>query len=139
MWDTSDYDYYERLRSLNYPETNAILLCYSIDDFSSFKNIYNLSLDLKKNFPSTPVVLVANKKDLRGDYELIQKLGKLNTRPYVTRDQGENLAKDIGAYGFIECSAKNFEGVLPVFELATKAALNHIKSQNKRSSCCILL
>lgn len=58
----------------------------------------------------------------------------------IEKEQGENLAKKIGAYGFYECSAKNNEGVIEMFEAATKAALNNIKSKNKvEKTCCLLL
>ncbi len=59
LWDTSGQDYYERLRSLNYPETNVILICYSIDNYDSFQSVAHKWLqELTGLFPHTPVILV---------------------------------------------------------------------------------
>jgi Ras family protein A len=59
LWDTSGQDYYERIRSLNYPETNAILMCYSIDNIDSFTNIALKWYDeLREHFAKTPIILV---------------------------------------------------------------------------------
>lgn len=55
--------------------------------------------------------------------------------------QGEEVRKKIGAYKYLECSARTNEGVREVFEAATRAAL--LKAQKgkggrKKGSCLIL-
>jgi len=50
----------------------------------------------------------------------------------LTRDSGQNVANEIKAFAFLECSAKTKEGVRDVFEAAVKAT----KRDNKQ---CILL
>jgi GTPase SAR1 family protein len=48
------------------------------------------------------------------------------------------VAQTIGAYKFLECSARNNEGVKEVFEHATRAAL--MKKGNKtKAKLCMLL
>ena len=56
--------------------------------------------------------------------------------------QGEEVKKRIGAVKYIECSAKNGDGVREVFEHATRAALTNNKkgrSGKKKGSKCIVL
>lgn len=54
--------------------------------------------------------------------------------------QGEEIRKKIGAYKYLECSAKTNEGVREVFEHATRAALLSRKGPGARhkKGCMIL-
>jgi Ras family protein A len=59
------------------------------------------------------------------------------------QSQGEEVKKRIGAVKYIECSAKNGDGVREVFEHATRAALTNTKGKRggkgRKSSKCVLL
>ena len=39
LWDTAGQEDYDRLRPLSYPDTDVILMCYSIDNPDSLENI----------------------------------------------------------------------------------------------------
>ncbi|KAH7986678.1 hypothetical protein HPB52_024806 [Rhipicephalus sanguineus] len=68
LWDTAGQEDYDRLRPLSYPDTDVILMCFSIDSPDSLENILEKWHPEVKHFcPSVPIVLVANKKDLRSD------------------------------------------------------------------------
>lgn len=54
------------------------------------------------------------------------------------RTQGEEVRKKIGAYKYLECSARTNEGVREVFEHATRAALLSRKSSKPHKKCLIL-
>lgn len=54
----------------------------------------------------------------------------------VRTEQGRAMADKIGAYAYLECSAKTKEGVRAVFETATRAALHSKKSSKSR---CLVL
>ena len=50
---------YERLRPLSYPDTNVILLCYSIDNPDSLSNIAELwHPEIRYYCANTPIILV---------------------------------------------------------------------------------
>ena len=51
--------------------------------------------------------------------------------------QGEDIRKKIGAYKYLECSAKTNEGVREVFEHATRAALLS-RTRKEKKRCMIL-
>jgi len=58
----------------------------------------------------------------------------------VFMEDGEEMAKSIGAMGFVECSAKYRIGVRTVFEMAAKLAISHrLKRHHSNSSSCNIL
>jgi len=66
LWDTAGQEDYDRLRPLSYPDTDVILMCFSIDSPDSLQNIPEKWVPEVKHFcPNVPIVLVGNKKDLR--------------------------------------------------------------------------
>lgn len=52
-------------------------------------------------------------------------------------EDGRDMANRIGAFGYMECSAKTKDGVREVFEMATRAALQ--ARRGKKSNKCNLL
>ena len=74
-------------------------------------------------FPIAPIVLVGNKKDLRKDKNVIDELAKRGQQP-ITVEDGHAMAQKIGAYAYLECSAKFNDGVKKVFDTATHVVMN---------------
>lgn len=136
LWDTAGQEDYDRLRPLSYPDTDVILMCFSIDSPDSLENILEKWNPEVRHFcPNVPIVLVGNKKDLRHDPGTIKELAKMKQEP-VKPEEGRAMADKIGAFGYLECSAKTKEGVREVFEMATRAALQVKKKKKKK---CALL
>lgn len=75
LWDTAGQDDYDRLRPLSYPNSDVVIICYSIDMPSSLTNVVDKWLPEVRYFckPNVPVILVGNKKDLRDQFILDQK------------------------------------------------------------------
>lgn len=136
LWDTAGQEDYDRLRPLSYPDTDVILMCFSIDSPDSLENIPEKWTPEVKHFcPNVPIILVGNKRDLRNDNAIIQELQKMKQEP-VKQEEGRSMSDKIGAFDYLECSAKTKDGVREVFETATRAALEVKKYGKKR---CVLL
>ena len=84
-----------------------------------------------------PILLVALKKDLRGDPVAQEEMRKRSQR-FVSEHDGESAAREIGARKYLECSSLTGEGVDDVFEAATRAALLTFE-KGEGGGCCIIL
>ena len=136
LWDTAGQEDYDRLRPLSYPDTDVILMCFSIDSPDSLENIPEKWTPEVRHFcPNVPIILVGNKKDLRNDENTKRELMKMKQEP-VRPEEGRAMAEKINAYSYLECSAKTKEGVREVFETATRAAL---QTKKKKKGGCIVL
>lgn len=102
LWDTAGQEDYDRLRPLSYPDTDVILMCFSIDSPDSLENIPEKWTPEVRHFcPAVPIILVGNKKDLRTDQLTIKELAKMKQRP-VSCEEGRAMAEKINAYGYLE-------------------------------------
>lgn len=122
LWDTAGQEEYDRLRPLSYPESDVILIVFSIDFPVSLGNVQDKWYPEVAHFcEGTPLILVGTKTDLRRDEQTRRMLAAQGTAP-VTPEQGAGVAKEIGAK-YIECSAKTGNGVQEVFNLALKESM----------------
>ncbi|KAH8849613.1 Rho-related GTP-binding protein isoform 1 [Schistosoma japonicum] len=136
LWDTAGQEDYDRLRPLSYPDTDVILMCFSIDSTDSLDNIIEKWYPEVEHFcPNVPIILVGNKQDLRNDERAHHELAKAR-QELVKYEEGRLMADRINAYVYLECSAKTKEGVRKVFETATRAALS---TKHKRKKVCELI
>jgi GTPase SAR1 family protein len=65
--------------------------------------------EISHHAPNVPVILVGTKLDLREDRDTIEKLREKRMAP-TTYQQGLQMAKDIGAVKYLECSALTQKG-----------------------------
>ena len=137
LFDTAGQEDFDRLRPLSYPDTNIVLMCFSVDNPTSIGSVVEKWMPEVRHFcGKCPVILVACKMDLRTDERVISKLKTQNEKP-VTTDYGKKVADQIKADAYMECSAKTREGVPELFVAA--ARLSYKKHGNKKSSSCILI
>ncbi|KAJ2047882.1 hypothetical protein GGI03_008492, partial [Coemansia sp. RSA 2337] len=113
------------------------------DSPDSLHNVYDKwHPEAEQNSPNSPVVLVALKLDLRDNENTRRELAGYQEVP-VTREQGEAMARRIGAVSYIECSSIQNFNVRQVFEVAARHALRSDGRRPNRpssnGSCCVIL
>jgi len=137
LWDTAGQEDYDRLRPLSYPDTDVLLVCFSIANPDSLSNVTEKWQSEIMHFcPKVPIILVGTKKDLRYDPTTMEELSEMKLKP-VSTEQGQHIASVIGARAYHECSARTREGVREVFESAALATIRK-QSMHIRKGCAIL-
>ncbi|KAF2219100.1 protein rho1 [Elsinoe ampelina] len=117
LWDTAGQEEYDRLRPLSYPETDLLFVCFAIDCPNSLENVMDKWYPEVLHFcPTTPVILVGLKSDLRNKRTCIELLKTQGLTP-VTTAQASSVAKKMGAM-YMECSSKEMIGVHEIFDRA---------------------
>jgi len=83
--------------------------------------------------------LFGTKCDLKDDKEIVDKLAKEGQSP-ISQSQGENMAREIKAIGYMECSALTQKGLKNVFDEAIKAVVFPPKKKGKgRKGDCLMM
>ena len=107
---------YDRLRPLSYPQTDVFLVCFSVTSPASFENVKEKWFpEVHHHCPGVPCLIVGTQVDLRDDPQVIEKLARQKQRP-VAMEQGERLARELGAVKYVECSALTQKGLKNVFD-----------------------
>lgn len=136
LWDTAGQEEFDRLRSLSYDDTHAIMLCFSVESKDSLENIESKWInEVAENCPNVKLVLVALKCDLRenadeegeGEGEPVAGGAK---KELINYNQGLEVARRINALRYLECSAMRNRGVNEAFTEAARVALS-VKSSAK--------
>ena len=132
LWDTAGQEDYDRLRPLSYPGTDVFLVCYAMDLRSSFVNIKEKWIpEITHHCPKVPYILVATKSDLR-------QHGVNKELELISTEEGEKLAKEIKANGFIECSALTQENLKQTFDEAIHCVIKPPKKKKRIKNCVLL-
>lgn len=130
---------YRNLRSVFYRDTDIILMCFSVDRPDSQQNILDFWVpEIKVFCPTVPIILVATKIELRGDEAIKKKLTTPGNEP-INTTEGKALAASIGAYAYLECSAKTKEGVDTALEIISQCALNEKRRRKRHYRRCRIL
>lgn len=88
--------------------------------------------------PNVPIILVGTKLDLREDNETINKLRERRMQP-VSYPQGNQMAREIGATRYLECSALTQKGLKGVFDEAIRSVLAPAPVKSRKKNSCIIL
>ncbi|KAG2383107.1 hypothetical protein C9374_004444 [Naegleria lovaniensis] len=138
FWDTAGPEEYDRLRPLSYPNTDVFYLTFSINSYSSFKNIPEKWIpELRRYCCNVPIILVGTKTDLRQDPVSRKTALVLREEKPITYEQGELMSRHTGCIAYIEVSALKKEGINGLDELALKSICVS-KSQYKPPKKCYL-
>lgn len=140
-----------------YPETDVIILCFSVVRPDSMENVKTKWIpELKKYLPNTPIILVGTQCDLRGASSSTTNSNNINTnisidsnnsndkatfntnnnsnnceKKFTTLKDGEELKNKINAFKYIECSALTQHNIVEVFD---SCILAHIQSKQPKKN-----
>jgi len=124
LWDTAGQEEYDRLRPLSYRNTDIFLVVFSVDSEASYSNVKTKWVpELKHYSPDIPYVLVATKVDLRQ-----------SNQNAMSGAKGQQLANEIGALAYLECSARTNTNVKGVFDKALEILLTPKGASNSSGS-----
>lgn len=132
LWDTAGQEEYERLRPFSYSKADVILIGFAVNDRESLVNARTKWAEEALRYcPNAPIILIGLKKDLR-------LLGPTDPqfKNLVSYEDAQQVARQIGAKKFLECSALTGEGVDDVFELATRTSL--LVNKEPGQQCCAI-
>lgn len=116
LFDTAGQEDYDRLRPLSYPQTDVFLVCFSVTSPASFENVREKWFpEVHHHCPGVPCLIVGTQVDLRDDNSVREKLAKQKMAP-VRREDGERMAKELGAVKYVECSALTQYKLKDVFD-----------------------
>ncbi len=84
------------------------------------------------------LVLVGTKKDLETDDKALQRLKERN-QTLVTKEEGEERAKKIGAVAYIEISSLTGENILKVLEIMLETLYGQQNQHKTQKNKCRLM
>ncbi|KAK4949780.1 Rho GTPase [Elasticomyces elasticus] len=141
LWDTAGQEEFDRLRSLSYDDTQAIMLCFSVDNRGSLENVGTKWIaEINEHCPGVKIVLCALKCDLREEHEKEDdEATAAPSRPMIQYNEGLEVARKIGALRYLECSAMRNRGVNEAFTEAARVALQVKPARSKEDSKCTVM
>ena len=127
---------------LSYPETSVFLVAYSVVMPESQKNAEVKWIpEIRHSCPRAPFIIVGTQTDLRENEAVRIKLQK-RKQHVLTPEDGERMARRMGADSYIECSSLTKMGLKDVFDEAILAYLEpkNIKPERcRRKMHCVIL
>ena len=135
IWDSPGGEEYDRLRPLSYRGTDVFIICFSITSPKSFENVKaKWVIEIKDHCPNVPFLLVGTKIDLREDTTTTSALSERGLA-VISYQQGSQLANEIGAIKYMECSSLNQIGLKELFEETIRAVP---PKEAKKSKCSLM-
>jgi small GTP-binding protein len=129
----------ENIHMLGYHNVDIFLICFSIEDSMSYDSVQTKLVPELTMYCKDPVyILVGNKIDLRDHPETIQYPYYSHQENPITKEQGETLARKIGASNYCECSALNNIGIQEVFDIAITVATENQSRRASEKSCILI-
>lgn len=129
IWDTAGQEEFDKLRTLSYPQTDVFLICYAIDNLTSFNSAKSKWIKEVRKMKGN-VVLVGCKSDTRSN--------KISNGDTVSEYNGKELARKNGIE-YMECSVNENKNVNEVFKKCVEVCVEKKKVRTRwwRRLCCL--
>jgi len=139
LLDTGGQDDFDAVRPQTYTGADLIVICFSVISPISFEHVKAKWLPEIQNASSqAPIVLLATKKDLRTDKDILERLSSKGFSP-ITQAQGKSLAKDIGALRYLEVCTTNQDEVISVLENSLQVLMKKSSKNKSESGGCLIV
>lgn len=129
--DTAGQEDFDKLRRLAYKDVDVFIVTYAVNERTSYENVFlKWAPELRRFAPKAKIIVAGTKRDLRTD-----------SRTHVRLEEGEVLARDINAHGFIENSSKTMSFIDATFQMAISSVIydqNFLKNKRKSNFCTCL-
>jgi small GTP-binding protein len=116
LWDTAGQESYDEMRKMSYTDTDVFLVVFSLDRRASFDNVRNTW------YPELAGYKPAGVASRRAKVVLVGTKSDMPNRA-VSDQEAQGLARELGMYAYIGCSAKTRANVPAVFDMVVKAHL----------------
>ena len=129
-WDTAGEEGYARIKTLGYPNTDMFFFIFSVVNRPSFVNTLDRwYVEIRHHCPRVPLLLVGTKSDLRG-----------KGKEEITREEIDARVLELGAIGYVECSAMYGTGLREIIDTAISYLERNIpeKKQKKKQNCSVM-
>jgi len=147
-WDTPTEDRI-RLRALNYPSTNCVIIVFAVDNLASFQYILEAP---EKDRAVGARALIEEIQDILTDVPKILIGSKTDLDRKVSKDQALELQRTIGAAKYMEFNDKDWKAMESILNEAVGLAANHNSAQPQEgtiiikpndhqntTSCCVII
>ena len=145
LWDTAGQEDYDRLRPLSYTDTHVVLIAFSVNRKDTLRNVSLKWITEVSHFcPDSPILLVGTKSDTRegngnGNGNEDDNSPNNNNDDFVSKEEAEKVAAELGALAYLECSALKNVGIEQVFDLAVASTFPKDEGGGKGKKKCVLL
>jgi len=128
----------EQSAQLMYPAADVFLVCFSVVSPTSFENVTTKWIpEIQRLAPNTPFFLVGTNIEKRKDKEIVNRLAQEKQSP-ITKNQGIQLALQLNALKYLECSEATKEGLKNLLIEAGRIALA-LKDKPENKDNCLLM
>ncbi|KAE8542731.1 hypothetical protein D1P53_000793 [Cryptococcus gattii VGV] len=98
--------------------------------------------EIRHHAPTTPILLIGTKLDLRDDPVTLSRLKERRFQP-ISFEMGVRCAREIGAVRYLEASSRTQKGLKNVFDEAIRAVLSpsarDSREKKKKKQQCLIL
>ncbi|XP_074519389.1 rho-related GTP-binding protein RhoH [Halichoeres trimaculatus] len=125
LWDTAGNDNFRSIRPRSYQQADVVLICFSVANPNSLASVQHKWInEVRENLPRVPVLVVATQTD--------QRETGAHRGACISPAEGRQVAQEVHAKGYLECSSLSNRGVQQVFEYAVRTAVKQARKQARQ-------